>query len=107
MNINRDNYEEFFILYGDNELGNEDRVRVESFVKENPDLAGEFAMLNQVRFSPDEYVSFENKDSLLQGLSGELTAAQELMLLSVDGEISADGKAELDELLHRDASMRA
>jgi hypothetical protein len=37
MNINRHNYEEFFILYMDNELGSEDRRLVEEFVQKHPE----------------------------------------------------------------------
>ncbi|MET0635962.1 MAG: hypothetical protein ABWZ25_08025 [Chitinophagaceae bacterium] len=107
MNINRDNYEEFFILYGDNELSSEDRIRVEEFVRENNDLEPEFAILNQLKFTPDEELSFTNKESLLRVSGNSFSRNQELLLLSVDNELSATDQAELAELLKRDSDMQA
>lgn len=105
MTINRDNYEEFFILYGDNELGSEDKIRVEEFVKENPDLQAEFGLFNQLRFTPDEEIAFDHKESLMQ--SSGLSKNEELILLSLDGELDGSQQAEFEQLLSRDASMRA
>ncbi|RYG44610.1 MAG: hypothetical protein EOO01_19195, partial [Chitinophagaceae bacterium] len=66
MQINRHNYEEFFILYLDNELSSEDRGQVELFVQENPDLKAELDLLLQSQLSPDASVIFDNKDLLLR-----------------------------------------
>ena len=41
MNINRDNYEEFFLLYADNELSVQEKNAVEDFVRQHPDLEEE------------------------------------------------------------------
>jgi hypothetical protein len=45
MNINRHNYEEYFILYMDNELDSDDRRMVEAFVLQHPDLKEELDIL--------------------------------------------------------------
>jgi hypothetical protein len=64
--ITRANYEEFFLLYTDNELSASDRQRVERFVAENPDLKEEWDSLLQCRLKPDQHLTFKNRDSLLK-----------------------------------------
>ena len=107
MNINRNNYEEFFILYLDNELASEDRLRVETFVQENPDLQAEFSMLNQLRFSPDDNISFEHKDSLLQAEDPAVSDLQESVLLYLDNELDSDSRDEFETALGRNPEMQA
>lgn len=64
--ITRNNYEEFFLLYVDNELSPADRQIVERFVDEHPDLKEELELLLQCRISPDEMPSFSGKEQLLR-----------------------------------------
>ena len=54
MNINRNTYEEFFLLYVDNELSQAERRQVEAFIEENPDLRPELDMLHDVVLRPEE-----------------------------------------------------
>lgn len=65
MNINRHNYEEYFILYLDNELSSEQRRSVEEFTQLHPDLREELELLQQTKFTPDEQVIFSQKEELL------------------------------------------
>ena len=67
MNLNRDNYEEFFLLYVDNELSAADKAAVDAFVRANPDLAEELALLQASMIKPDLRIRFESKQSLLKG----------------------------------------
>lgn len=92
MNINRHNYEEYFILYMDNELGSEDRRMVEAFVLQHPDLKEELDLLLQYKLSPDTQVIFPDKEDLIK-VNGEtpitLTNYEEWLVLYIDKELNA------------------
>ena len=94
MNISRHNYEEFFILYWDNELTAEQKKLVEAFVQENTDLQDEFRLFGETRFTPDSTLSFEEKNLLLYDESSfiNFTNYPELLLSYVDNELTLDKK---------------
>lgn len=100
MNINRHNYEEFFLLFADNELCAADRKAVEIFVAENPDLKKELQLLLQTVSSIDDVV-FENKEQLLKPV---VTPLQEQLLLHIDDELAAAEKQQLQQLINTDAA---
>ena len=56
MNINRDNYEGFFLLLLDRELGPAEKQEVEKFLVENADLHKEFALLQETVLTPADIV---------------------------------------------------
>jgi cobalamin biosynthesis protein CbiD len=62
MKIDRHNYEEFFLLYIDNELTAEQTNSVQQFVQENPDLARELEILQQVTLKADDEIVFDGKE---------------------------------------------
>ena len=64
--ITRDNYQEFFLLYVDNELSAADRSMVEEWVAANPDLQEEWESLLSCRILPEEDLVFQDKQSLLR-----------------------------------------
>lgn len=100
MNINRYNYEEFFLLYVDNELTKAERGEVEAFVDNNPDLQEELAMLRQSKLRPDAAVQFIGKDLLLKPESASIvneTNYEEFFLLYVDDELNAVERREVEE----------
>ena len=102
MNITRHNYEEFFILYLDNELGSDDRKQVESFVNENPDLKNEFDLLLQTRMAPDHDLVFDGKRQLLKStIPGPISATnfEECLLLYIDNELTAQEKIAVEEFV--------
>jgi hypothetical protein len=93
MNIDRYNYEEFFLLYIDNELNPAERRAVEAFVQENPDLEEELTMLKQSLLKPDESVVLEDKSVLFKEERNQLINVQNyetFFLLYVDDELSVD-----------------
>jgi len=61
--IGIDNYEEFFLLYIDNELNESSKEAVEKFVLQQPQLQDEFTLLKQAVL-PQEKITFPNKKSL-------------------------------------------
>ena len=61
--INTDNYEEYFLLYLDNELDTVKRNAVEKFILQHPQLQDYFTQLQQT-ILPIETIIFENKNIL-------------------------------------------
>ncbi|MDN3658298.1 hypothetical protein QWZ08_21775 [Ferruginibacter paludis] len=105
MNINRNNYESFFLLYTDNELSAAERKAVELFVKDNADLKQELDMLQQTVVQPDKFI-FSAKNSLLkpEAISAE---TEERLLLYIDGELSAPMTKELKAVVSADNKVAA
>ncbi len=65
MEINRNNYETFFLLYLDRELSAPEMSEVEKFVAENADLQKEFSLLRQTVLVPVQMV-FDQKELLFR-----------------------------------------
>jgi len=89
ININRHNYEEFFLLYTDRELSPAERMAVEQFVAENPDLSDDFFALQQTTLPVEENVWMDK--SILYRNAGEeigLHNYTEQFLCYVDDELS-------------------
>lgn len=64
MNINKTNYENYFLLYIDKELSASEQAAVEGFVQENPRYADELACLQKAKLSTaptTEKIIFTNK----------------------------------------------
>jgi len=104
MNINRHNYEEFFLLYVDDELSAAERKTVDVFVKENPDLLIEMTMLQQTVVKADDIV-LDKKDWLY--MEEDITAMQENLLLYVDDELAPADKKSIEALLVADKIVQA
>jgi hypothetical protein len=102
MSINRHNYEEFFILYMDNELKPEERRMVESFVQQHPDLKEELDVLMQYKLVPDVSVVFPGKDELLKENGHSLITPsnyEEWLTLYADNELSPDQKEAVEHFI--------
>jgi hypothetical protein len=102
MTINHHNYEEYFILYLDNELGIEDRRMVEIFVQHNPDLKEELDVLLQSRLIPDNSIIFEGKDELIKMAEGtgiSMSNYEEWLVLYMDNELSPGQKVAVEKFV--------
>ena len=96
MKIDRHNYEEFFILYWDNELTASQKQAVENFVNENADLHEEFKILGETRFAPDNNVQFEEKEFLQNKPFINITNYEEQLLNYIDDELSDNERNEVE-----------
>jgi hypothetical protein len=65
MTINRNNYEEYFLLYTDRELDAGDQRMVEDFASRHPDLAKELQALRQTISAPPD-LPYENREGLFR-----------------------------------------
>jgi hypothetical protein len=65
MEINRNNYETFFLLYLDRELNSSEMSEVEKFVNDNADLQKEFSLLRQIILIPAQ-TEFDQKELLFR-----------------------------------------
>lgn len=64
--INEHNCEEYFVLYGDDELTNEEKDKVEQFVYHHPQFQADFELIQQVKLVPDNTLTFPDKTYLFR-----------------------------------------
>jgi hypothetical protein len=110
MNINKDNYEEYFLLYADNELSKAERKMVKIFVQENPEFKEEFCMLKLTINIPDEEVKLEDKSFLLKNESSFLINKnnyEEIFVLYHDNELSEKEKFGTENFVAQHPNLKA
>lgn len=94
--IHIDNYEEYFLLYVDQELTPQERKEVEAFVLAHPELKPELDMYLDTRLLP-ETISFQGKEDLLRN-TDDIHAGniEELQIQWIDGELSTSRAAAVE-----------
>jgi anti-sigma factor RsiW len=98
--ITRDNYEEFFLLYTDNELSAAERHGVERFITDHPDLREEWEALLQTKLSPDSHVAFPDRSALLKPeIEGSAWTGD--LLSYIDGELDEQHTARMESALRQ------
>lgn len=102
MNINRHNYENFFLLYVDNELPASERKTVELFVLENPDLKQELVLLQQSTLDAEKMI-FSSKHELMKDFN--LSEVQEKLNLYLDDEMTVTEKVGFEDQIADDADV--
>jgi hypothetical protein len=98
--IDLNNYEEWFILFMDEELGTEEKRMVENFLLLHPHLQEELDLLLSTRLPVDDG-SFFGKESL-KADAMKLNAVDENLLLYLDNELSSAAKKAVEEKLASD-----
>ncbi len=108
--ITRYNYEEYFLMYVDNELSTAERNAVEGFIQQNPDLANELTMIQGSVIKPESNIVFNNKASLLKNVETNsiinLNNYEEYFLLYLDNELDAKTKKQVEEFVSRNPSLQ-
>ncbi len=99
--ITRDNYEEFFLLYTDNELSAAERHEVERFVADHPELREEWEAFLQCRVSPDLHLAFPDRTALLKPETENSNYTDEL-LSYIDGELDEINTKKIEAVLRQD-----
>ena len=108
--ITRYNYEEYFLLYVDDELSTADRTAVEEFIQQNPDLANELTMIQGSVMKPESNIFFNNKASLLKNVETNsiinLNNYEEYFLLYIDNELSDAEKNQVEKFVSKNPSLQ-
>src|SRR6476660_10216847 len=107
MNINRNTYEEFFLLYVDNELSQAERREVEAFVEENPDLRSELDMLKDVVLSPEEGLSYNKETLFRHNFPVTESNFEEYFVLYGDDELTREEKEHVEQFVYRHPQHQA
>jgi len=106
--ITRHNYEEYFILYMDNELSSDERRMVEIFVQQHPDLKEELDLLFEYQLVPDTHIIFNGKEDLLK-VNGDapvsLSNYEEWLVLYLDNELTTEQKTRVDQFIAANPSV--
>jgi hypothetical protein len=104
INISRENYEEYFLLYIDNELSADERKAVDAFVLLHPDLREELDLLAGTKLDAD-LISFPEKDALLSQQL-EMETVDESLLLYIDNELDNNNKKRVELELRNNKHFR-
>lgn len=109
MEINRNNYEEFFLLYVDGELNAVERDSVEKFAEQHVDLQEELNALLQTKLSVADEMIFENKHLLYKYESDIINSDnyQEYLLCYIDNELNSEDKKLVEKLVENNPGKKA
>jgi hypothetical protein len=102
MNINRNNYEEYFLLYADNELSAAEKKEVELFVQQYADLKQEFDLILFTINTPDENVGLADKLFLMKKEEGSFINENNhegIFVLYHDNELSIQQKNQTEQFV--------
>jgi len=105
MNITRDNYEMYFLLYVDNELSALEKEEVDLFVCQNHDLSRELELLKGTLLTSEEQIFIPK--TLLYKNATRAESVQQSLLLHLDNELSEADAATVKSQIASDADIEA
>ena len=89
MDINRNNYESFFMDYLDGEMSPDQVIKLMSFLKENPDLKTELEEFEEINIGPDKK-RFESKKSLKKAFIVNDSNFDNFCIASLEGDLTKE-----------------
>jgi hypothetical protein len=101
--INQSNYEEWFVLYMDDELSASQKEMVDRFLLLHPHLQEELDLLLSTKLPADDVVFFD-KSSLTAGAM-KLNIVDESLLLYIDNELSPAEQKRVEETIASNADL--
>jgi len=104
MNINRHNYETFFLDHLEGRLSPEQEIELMEFLSLNPDLAAELTGYESVHLEKEKIVFPEKSD--IKKNKGELTPVEKLIAL-MEGDLTPQETIELKKKIQSDKYLLA
>ncbi|MEA3449281.1 MAG: hypothetical protein U9Q98_12670 [Bacteroidota bacterium] len=105
-NINKYNYEAYLLDFMEGTLGAEDAKALESFLTDNPQLDADIFDTSGVKLTPNELVSFDNKNTLKRDEEmPEFNQREKLLIGLAENDLNEDEKHHAEKLLSSDPSV--
>jgi hypothetical protein len=104
IHIDRNNYEEYFLLYVDNELTPVQRLAVEEFIINHPDLKEELELLSSTVLDAEPIRLFDKESLLSHQMQQEVIDEQ--LLSYLDNELSPEEASKVEIKLSVDTNYK-
>lgn len=109
MNINRENYEEFFLDYHEGAISEEAKLQLIAFLELNPDLKEEFYAFENISFAEDTpAITFDFKESLKKQNTATLITKNnyhEFFIAAAEGDLLPSQQKQLEIFLSDNTSL--
>jgi hypothetical protein len=103
MNINRHNYEAFFLDHVEGRLSSDQEIELMEFLSLNPDLAAELTEYESIRLDK-ENITFNDKEGIKKK-TGALTPVEQLIAL-MEGDLTPQETSELKKKIQSDKYLQ-
>ena len=97
MNINSQNYEEYFVRYLDGELTPDEMSEVNLFLQQFPELRQELEAFKAAILTVDESAAFTGKENLKKGITAG--NYDEYFIRKIEGDLTSAEEREVNEFL--------
>ncbi len=104
IHIDRNNYEEYFLMYVDHELTPVQRLAVEEFIINHPDLKEELELLSATVLDAEPIQLFDKASLLSHQMQKDIVDEQ--LLLFLDNELSPEETVKVETKLSTDKEFK-